>query len=53
MNNICICVNKCTCGYSITCRKENKRGSLLGDEERLNAGNVPSYEKRYKANCFI
>lgn len=46
VNNICICVNKCTCGYSITRRKENKKGSLLDGEERWNAGNRPSYGKK-------
>lgn len=48
----CIRVNKCTQRYSITCRKENKTGWELGEEEGLNADNGHKLRRGYKASFF-
>lgn len=37
--SVCIYACKNACGYSITCRKENRNGGVVGDEEGQKAGN--------------
>lgn len=48
-----IYVNKYTCGYSRTYRKEIKKGYILGDEKGLNEGNGHEYDGVHKMNCFF
>lgn len=45
-NSICIYVNKYTGRYSITSRKEKKKGQVLEGERGLNAGNGNELSKR-------
>lgn len=50
-NNQCTYVNKCTCGFCMTCREENEKGETPGDEEGLSAGEGHSYPREVRANC--